>query len=287
MRSIMREAHAMAHARVAPPMAACALVIALALGAASARGQDATPADTPPAPQAAASEPAAAPRTEASRIEAAVRQLRADPLISGVQKGHQLRFKDDDEKPRPKPKDDGWLAWMRSLGHFLNDTSRLLVYGLAIVLVAVLAVSAHRFLSLRGARRRPALAGAVSHVRDLDVRPESLPDDIGAAAWALWQAGDVGAALSLLYRGALSRLIHRHAVPIAASTTEGECIELARDRLEPGALRYLSRLVLAWQAVVYGRRTLSTAMGETLCTGFAAQLDAPATPASSTGEAPA
>jgi len=276
---------------VASPAAAWALAGGLALGAATAAARDgaepasapaAAPAEAASAPGRAVAGPGAALRTEAHRIEETVRRLRADPLLSGTKKAHHLRFKEDDDEPRSKPADQRWRAWFRAFSAFMNDTGRLLVYGLAIVLVAVLVVSARRFVSLRALRRRPGAAAAVSHVRDLDVRPESLPEDIGAAAWALWQAGDAGAALSLLYRGALSRLIHRHACPIAASTTEGECIALARDRLAPDALRYLTRLVLAWQAAVYGRRELSPAMGEALCTGFAPHFDRAAS-ASTTG----
>ncbi len=123
----------------------------------------------------------------------------------------------------------------------------------------------------------------MSHVRDLDVRPESLPDDVGGAAWALWQSGQVPAALSLLYRGALSRMIHRFEVPITASATEGECLELARGRLETGALRYVTQVVRAWEANIYGGRTLSLAMGEALCMGFGQRLDASAPAAAESG----
>jgi len=278
----MREARPSMPWLVASSTAAWALVGGLALASAPAAARDGTesaasaaaPADAASTPRPGVAASGAAPRTEASRIEATVRRLRADPLLSGTKKSHHLRFKDDDEdEPEHKAEDGSWRAWLRAFAAFMNDAGRLLVYGLAIVLAAVLVVSARRFVSLRDLRRRPGASASVSHVRDLDVRPDSLPDDIGAAAWALWQAGDAGAALSLLYRGALSRLIHRHACPIAASTTEGECIALARDRLAPDALRYLTRLVLAWQAAVYGRRALSPAMGEALCTGFAPHFD--------------
>jgi hypothetical protein len=246
-----------------------ATVLALALNAAA---QDVAPAPAASAPDAAASRAAA--------VAAAASALRADPLLSGKHMTHVLKWKDEDEpRKKEKPVDTGLLAWLRSFARFLNDTSRLLVYGIAIVLVALLLVSLRHFVQLRRGGVRVAAGAAVSHVRDLDVRPESLPVDIGAAAWALWQAGDVAAALSLLYRGALSRLIHRFAVPIGAATTEGECLELARPRLEPGALRYLTQLVRAWEANTYGGRSLSTAMGESLCSGFTNRLDAQSAPA--------
>jgi hypothetical protein len=231
--------------------------------------------------QDAASAPASAPATPQARaaaVAAAASALRADPDLWGRHKTRTLKWKDDDErKPeKKKPEDDASLwKWLGDFGRFMSDTSRLLVYGLAIVLVALLAVGLRDLVQLRTlARRRAAAAGAVSHVRDLDVRPESLPDDVGAAAWALWQAGQVPAALSLLYRGALSRLIHRFAVPIGAATTEGECLELSRGIVGDVAQRYLTQLVRAREANTYGGRTLSAAMGEALCTGFASRLDA-------------
>jgi hypothetical protein len=145
-----------------------------------------------------------------------------------------------------------------------------------------LLVSARHVVQLRAFRRAKA-ASAVSHVRDLDVRPESLPDDVGAAAWALWQAGQVPAALSLLYRGALSRpdpslpgadhrVRHRRRVP-------GPGARPARA----DALRYVTQVVRAWEANIYGGRTLSLAMGEALCTGFGQRLDASAAAAAESG----
>ena len=222
----------------------------------------------------AAGDAASAPAAQrAAGVDAVVRQLRADPLISGHHKEHELQWKKDKvpdkpEKPEPEP------SWFKSFMEFVNDTSRLLLWGGAALLVALLLVSGRHLVQLQGLRRRGAKGSVVSHVRDLDVRPESLPDDVGAAAWALWQAGQVQSALSLLYRGALSRLIHRHQVPITASATEGECLDLARGRLEPGALRYVTQVVRAWEASIYGGRTLSAAMGEALCSGFATRLDA-------------
>jgi hypothetical protein len=246
-----------------------ALVAACACGGTDgARATDAVDASAPPVAAPAPADPRAA------LIEAAVERLRADPLLSGKHKAHRLRWKDDD-KPPPKKEDiPSWFSWFASLARFINDTSRFLLWGVVAVIVALALVSARHLVRLRAFARRAKAESAVSHVRDLDVRPQSLPDDVGAAAWALWQAGQVPAALSLLYRGALSRLIHRFRVPITSSATEGECLDLARGRLEPGALRYVTQVVRAWEANIYGGRTLSSAMGEALCTGFGQRLDA-------------
>ena len=271
--------------RAVARLAACVGVcLGLAGAAGVARADDADGTEAPlaavagtaaSAPLPAASQAAgfvAGPRSTV--IQAAVGKLRDDPLLSGRHKEHRLEWQPKPSKKKKVDLDPSWLEWFASLARFLNDTSRFLMYGIVLVLVAVLLVSGRHLIQLRAFRRRVAAATAVSHVRDLDVRPESLPADVGAAAWALWRAGQVPAALSLLYRGALSRLIHRWHVPIAASATEGECLELARGLLEPGAQRYLTQVVRAWEANIYGYRQLSSAMGETLCTGFATRFDA-------------
>ena len=261
-----------------------AALLAACLGAllAGARAQEDDGDEAPVAASAPASAASASSDPRAARVEAAAARLRADPLLSGKHKEHTLRWKSE-RRERRKPEDDSaFIAWMASFARFLNDTSRFLLWGIVAVLVALALVSARHLVQLRDFRRRVAAESAVSHVRDLDVRPESLPDDVGAAAWALWQAGQVPAALSLLYRGALSRLIHRFEVPITASATEGECLALARGRLAPEALRYVTQVVRAWEANTYGGRALSLAMGEVLCGGFARRLDA-ASPAPGSG----
>ena len=236
------------------------------------RAQDAGAAAS--AASSAAASDAAPPDPRAARIEAAVDKLRTDPLLAGRHKEHRLHWKDDaaQKKPAAPTPDLGFLDWLAAFARFINDTSRLLLWGVGIVLVALALVGLRHVVQLRAFRRTQA-AAAVSHVRDLDVRPQSLPDDVGAAAWALWQSGQVPAALSLLYRGALSRMIHRFQVPITASATEGECLALARGRLEPAAQRYVTQVVRAWEANIYGGRVLSNAMGELLCAGFGQRLD--------------
>jgi len=257
-----------------------ALALAVCLGgAALVHAQDDD--DAAAAPQAAAR--ASAPASQSSdpralRVEAAVSQLQNDPLLSGKHTEHRLRWKDDSRHKDERVPDSRTLEWLRALAARINDMSRFLLWGIVLVAVSLLLVSVRHVVQLRAFRRRAAAEAAVSHVRDLDVRPESLPDDVGAAAWALWQAGQVPAALSLLYRGALSRMIHRFQVPITASATESECLALASGRLETTALRYVTQVVRAWEANTYGGRSLSLAMGETLCNGFGPRLDAGAQP---------
>jgi hypothetical protein len=116
-------------------------------------------------------------------------------------------------------------------------------------------------------------------VRDLDIRPESLPPDIGAAALALWEQGEKRAALALLYRGLLSRLVHVHSVPIRDSSTEGDCLALATTRLRAERVAYVSKLIRTWESAVYGGVDVETEVVRALCAEFSAALDAADAPA--------
>ena len=94
----------------------------------------------------------------------------------------------------------------------------------------------------------------------LDVRAESLPDDVAASANAMLARGDMRAALSLLYRGALVFLIDDGKIDIARGDTEGICVRnVARQYDKPRAL-YFASLVNAWQRVAYAGEANSNAL---------------------------
>lgn len=222
-----------------------------------------------------AAEPATPTRQQ---VTAEMDQLRQDPDLAGKHKQKTLRFKDDGKKEDPKAKPDKptrWPDWLRGFSRWVSDVGRWGVWLLAALAVALFMVGLRHWVKVRGeavARPRAALP---SHVRDLDIRPESLPDDVGSAAAALWQRGEQRMALSLLYRGALSRLVHAHAVPIRSASTEGECVALARPRLPAAAGDYVARLVQAWQLAVYGGRAPASAEVLALCRDFEPRLQAP------------
>lgn len=223
---------------------------------------------------------AAAERPSRETVEAELAKLRDDPRFGGVKQTKTWRFKtaEDEKKPKPRSPLPDWLTWIVEFFRWVTAVGRVFVWALGALLVALLLVGLRYWIRERD-RALPQRAAALpSHVRDLDIRPESLPDRIGAAAAALWQRGEQRAALSLLYRGALSRLVHVHAVPIRAASTEGESLALARARLRPAPAEFVSRLIGAWQLAVYGARLPETPAVLALCEEFDAQLAA-STPA--------
>jgi hypothetical protein len=167
----------------------------------------------------------------------------------------------------------GWLKWIAGLVGWVMESARYLMWAAIVLLVAWIGVYLTR--AVRG--RQPAAATDAfvppTHVRNLDIRPESLPANIGRAARELWDKGEHRAALSLLYRGLLSRLTHVHRVPIRDSSTEGDCLVLLSGIVPQKTGDYSARLVGAWQGVVYGGSEAAADAVYSLCDDFAGALD--------------
>lgn len=207
---------------------------------------------------------------DAARVEAAASAVRADPDLGGIRKESTWRFRDRGPADAPTPPP----PWLVMLARWLAESGRFLVWLLAAVALAVIVVTARRWLLVHGDSIGARGARLPSHVRELDIRPESLPADIGAAVRDLWLAGERRAALSLLYRGALSRLVHSYQVAIGAASTEGDCVRLARAALPAPRGDFVTALVDAWQLAVYGGRPLATEHVLRLCADFDRMLPA-------------
>ncbi|MEJ8845763.1 DUF4129 domain-containing protein [Variovorax rhizosphaerae] len=226
----------------------------------------------------------AAPSADAptrEQVQAAADVVRADPNLPGTKTTKELRFKDRGEKdkadkPEAKKKDDSGAGWLSDFFRAVSEGARVLVWVLGALLLAWVAVSLRRWVKVRADGTRHAMDPLPSHVGALDIRPETLPADIGDAAAGLWQRGQQRAALSLLYRGALSRLVHVQAVPVRAASTEGECVALASRTLAPASQAFFARLVDAWQLAAYGDRLPATAGVLALCGEFDQHLPAAA-----------
>lgn len=245
-----------------------ALVIVLAqLGAAA----------QPTSPQAAGAPPARA------EVRKALDKVENDPNLAAERTINMLRWKQPEASATDEPWWWQWVngiaRWLRGLFDWAASSGRYVVWVIGAVLAALLAVYIVRVARIRGLPRVPAPFVPPSHVRDLDIRPESLPDDIGAAALRAWESGDQRVALALLYRGLLSRLVHVHGVPVRASSTEGDCLALAQSRVGSHSAQYAARLVDVWATAVYGGSLPEPRAVQSLCAEFAGALDRSGAPA--------
>ena len=233
------------------------------------------PALAPAQAQNVASEPAASAPAASfvtpDDVARAVASVRSDPNLGGPRTERSLRLKADRQKRKAEPA----APWLVEMIRWMSEAGRGLMWLLGAIAVALLVVFAWRWMRVRAdAATGRAAVLPPSHVNDLDIRPDSLPDDIAGSARTLWQCGEQRAALSLLYRGALSRLVHDHAVPIRGASTEGECVALARDALPAAGGAFFERLVGAWQVAVYAARWPDAANVAALLDGFDAHFAA-------------
>jgi hypothetical protein len=206
------------------------------------------------------------------QVAAAVAKLKTDPNLGTATKVRKL-VRNAQPKPNVPIKSPDWVRWIGDAFAWLARTARALLWVAAILLVGVLALYIKRFVESRGERSVPLRFSTPTHVRDLDIRPESLPDDIGSAAAELWVRGEHRAALALLYRGLLSRLAHVHGVPIRDSSTEGDCLALAETHLPAARSAYVGLLIRIWQRAVYGSIDPTDAEFQSLASGFGAAMD--------------
>ncbi|MBB5039451.1 DUF4350 domain-containing protein [Prosthecobacter dejongeii] len=145
-------------------------------------------------------------------------------------------------------------------------------YGLAIAVVAVLLILAARWLILNKhlflsgrfkSKHRPEAGPKV--IMGLDITRESLPTDIVKAARAAWVEEQPKEALSLLYRGMLSRLVELRRLPIRDSDTEDDCLLKVAQMGDTAVTEFFRHLTLAWVRMAYAGVTPGTMEFEDLC----------------------
>lgn len=180
-----------------------------------------------------------------------IKQVLADPIFGEekTERGWRLKKKADEPKKIEAPDLSGWRAFLE----FIAGLVRVLVWAALAAAVVAILWWARRFIAPTGTltttRYQPP-----ETLFGLEVRPESLPIDIAGAAHAMIQAGRLREGLSLLYRGALSTLVHQHRVELAQGDTEGDALRAARRALDGRGGSYFAELVGTWQSGAYGAR---------------------------------
>jgi hypothetical protein len=121
-------------------------------------------------------------------------------------------------------------------------------------------------------------AARATEVGGLDIRAESLPTDVAASVHALWAGGEYRAALGLLYRATLSRLVNDDGLVLRAGATEGDCLRLsqqacARHRLSGARLQVVATATALWLNGAYGSRWPDTDTVAASCTAWKAEFD--------------
>ena len=159
-------------------------------------------------------------------------------------------------KKRFKNNESGFKKFMEPLSKFISFVIEFGLWLLLAIAILLLIYYRDRWLHLFQRRQKREDDYQSPEVMfGMDVRPESLPEDISTEARKLWQLGKPRAALSLLYRGALVRLINQEKIKLEDSFTEGDVLRVSEKKLETPKQRYLQQLTTQWKLIAYAHRT--------------------------------
>lgn len=216
----------------------------------------------------AATEPS--PKESKQTIE----KVLADPLFGHMEQKHYWQYVGNSEKKKHELP-EGLMGLLKLIGkiiagfmHGFANVWEVLMWGGGLFIVAYLIYQLLRnrnwMLQLPGfsfekKRQRP------SELFGLDVRPESLPEDVVAAALQRLHQGELRVALSLLYRGALVKLVTEHQLEILDSATEGECLQLVQRHRARDEAAYFQQLTRSWQVTAYAHTPADAKTIEQLC----------------------
>jgi hypothetical protein len=163
---------------------------------------------------------------------------------------------------RPKEAKEPDLTFWHAIGYALSRAAEVLLWGAAIAALAYALWWLARRLP-QGAGPPPEDYRPPAALFGMELAPDKLPADVPGTAMGLAREGKLRDALSLLYRGALSELVHKRGVQLLASHTEGEAVRLA-------GMPYFGLLVDAWRRCAYAKRFPSHAEVDGLATAYKA-----------------
>jgi len=154
--------------------------------------------------------------------------------------------------PDGKAKADSSL--LEGFGYFLAWLFYLIagaIVGFALYLLGRWIINNQSFFRRPKAGARSPTPEGPRIVMGLDIARESLPEDIVSAARSAWAAGHFREALSLLYRGSLSRLVEQRNLPIRDSDTEDDCVIQVSRLGDAGISDFFRQLTRIWVRAAY------------------------------------
>jgi hypothetical protein len=161
---------------------------------------------------------------------------------------------------------------------FVGGLSTVLKVVLIAMLIGVVAAFLYRYRDQLGAFSFARTPVKATEIAGMDIRPESLPDDVAKQVAELWRLGQRRAALALLYRATVSRLVNDNHLKLTQGATEGDCLRAvlqAQRRQELSETRSsVTRAVTdIWLRAAYADRWPDDAAIITQCAAWNKEFD--------------
>ena len=169
-------------------------------------------------------------------------------------KDKEKEKKDEEKKTDESDGSSSDYSWL-SLG--LGSIGELILWIAAAALIVMAVIFYLRWSPIAMPKSHKINKKLPKSLFGLEITPESLPDDVGQAAMDLWNKNDPLVALSLLYRGVLTTLVHRDGINLRGSATEGDCIRIVINHTakpDADSVAYFRKLTATWQHAAYAHR---------------------------------
>jgi len=189
------------------------------------------------------------PATESSRIIKEVMQHDNLRQETNVKRWRFFTPPDAPNQERP--------AWLRTLADLIASVVSMGLWVLLAIALIALYVTRKSWLPFLVRTSDEVETFKPDILFGMDIREESLPENIVAEANALWQQGKAREALSLLYRCALARLVNQESLALEPSHTEGDILQLSQGVLSTVRQHYLAQLTQHWTQIAYAHQTPS------------------------------
>lgn len=202
------------------------------------------------------------------KVRREIAELYASDDLRGYHCNKHWVWKPSDDVSQPKPRTPLDLG-------FLPELLKIVCIAL---LIAGIAYLAYRFRDSFAGMLLPRARRRATEIAGLDIRPESLPDDVPGQVLALWRRGELRQALALLYRATISRLVHDDGLEIHAGATEGDCSRIAEraargNTLSAGRLKAAAMATELWLRAAYAGRWPDEAAVADGCRLWAGEFD--------------
>lgn len=210
-----------------------------------------------------------------------------DDVLAGKDFGNtktvkSWRFIDTDDDEVLEDKFPEWLIkifeWLEkrgdksskkdSFGDFnLASILEFLLWGVVIggLVFVLIRYREHIFTIVTSFNNKPRTEVLPTSMFGLDIKEESLPDDIVGTARDLWLEGEQRLAIATLLRASLINLLNKHQCRFYDSDTEAECCARIDKQAPQPLSHYMRSLVSAWQQIAYAHRIPSKRNFELLC----------------------
>lgn len=178
-------------------------------------------------------------------------QAYRDPDLNRTRVQKSWQRKTPLEAKQPTELDLQWLKGLSGVVAFIGEWGLWIVVAL---LVLALLLTAPRWLPWMRGLHAPRVRIDNAVTSEAVAPPPRLPDDVAAAARALWRSGQRRHALALVYRAGVVALSRRLQTTLPPGATEAECLRASRRLPQAEDRQLFAQVVRTWQYAAYAAR---------------------------------